>query len=110
MIADLRSLYHVGLWDLALRELLPLVQMLHKNPQSWLFAEINDWDFPASRESLTLADTIDVLIQAHSKRGPRPKPYPRPFSADKRYGGRKKNYRRTPAELDALLASLPEEA
>lgn len=109
MIADLRSLYGVGLWDVSLRELYPLVTMLHRNPESWLFAQINDWDFPASREYLTLADSIDVLIQANSKRGSRPKPYPRPFSVDKRYGGRNKNRRRTPAELDALLAALPQE-
>lgn len=104
MIADLRSKYGVGLWDVALRELLPLVRMLHRDPTSWLFAAVNEWDYPASRELLSLADLVDVLVQVNTRKGQRAKPYPRPFSQSKKYGGRSKNKRRTPAELAALFA------
>lgn len=105
VIADLRQKFGVGLWDIPLRELVALVQILHRDPSSWLFASAAGWEFPVSREHLTLMDQFDAFMQANSKKGARPKPYPRPFSDAKRYGGKKKNTPRTPAELEALFAS-----
>lgn len=104
MIADLRQKYGVGLWNVSLRELLPLVQMLHRDPTSWLFAAVNDWDYPTTREALALADLYDAFAQVNSRKGHKAKPYPRPFSTRKTYGGRKKNKRRTPEELSALFS------
>lgn len=104
VVADLRSHYGVGLWDVSLRELRPLVLVLLRDPTSWLFAEVNGWEFPTSREALTVADLFDVFVQANSRRGSKPKPYPRPFSAAKKYGGRGSS--RTVAELEALFASV----
>lgn len=109
VIADLRSHYGVGLWDAPLRELLPLVLMLHRDPTSWLFAAINGWDYPASRAELTAADMFDVFVRANSRKNAKPEPYPRPFSPNKRFGGRGKNKRRTAAELEELLASIRKE-
>ncbi len=103
VIADLRSHYGVGLWDAPLRELYPLIQMLHRDPTSWLFTKLNDWDYPASRGELTLADMFDVFLRANSRKGANPKPYPRPFTPHKRYGGRGRTKPRTTAEIDAFF-------
>lgn len=108
VVADLRSKFGVGLWDVALRELLPLVRMLHRDPSSWLFAAVNEWEFPASRELLALAELYDAYAQTHTRKGQKAKPYPRPFADVKKYGGRGKNKRRTPAELEAIFARRKE--
>lgn len=109
MVADLRSKFGVGLWDVALRELLPLVRMLHRDPSSWLFAAVNEWDHPVTREYLALADSYDAFAQVHTRKGQKAKPYPRPFTASKKYGGGAKNKRRTPADLEALFAARRKE-
>jgi hypothetical protein len=105
VVADLRQKFGVGLWDVPLRELVPLVRILHRDPTSWLFAVVNGWEYPTTREALTLADMFDAYVQVHTRKGQRPKPYLRPFSPQKQYGGRRKNKRRTPEELSALFAN-----
>jgi hypothetical protein len=104
VIADLRQKFGVGLWDVSLRELVPLVRILNRDPSSWFFAAVNGWDFPTTREALTLADLFDAYSHTHTRKGQKPKPYPRPFSVQKKYGGRSKNKRRSPEELSALFA------
>lgn len=110
VIADLRGKFSVGLWEVPLWELGSLIHILHRDPSSWLFAAVAGWEHPASRELLTLADQFDAFMQAHTRKGQRAKPYPRPFSTQKKYGGRGKNKRRTPEELEAVFASRREGA
>lgn len=105
VVYDLRALCGVGLWSVSVRELWFLVQGLLKDTRSWVFAAVNDWDYPVSREWLLAADQFDVFARANTpKKYQRSlKPHPRPFQTEKRYGGRKKNKRRTPAEVKALF-------
>jgi hypothetical protein len=65
---------------------------------------VNGWDYPITREALTLADLYDGYVQVHTRKGHKPKPYPRPFSTQRKYGGRKKNKRRSPEEVSALFS------
>jgi hypothetical protein len=103
---DLRALCGVGLWSVRVPELWLLIQGLLKDTRSWLFAVVNDWDYPVSREWLLAADQFDLFVRANTPKNKQRqvKPHPRPFSTDKRYGGRKKNTkRRTPEEVKALF-------
>jgi hypothetical protein len=90
------------------RELWLLVEGLLKDTRSWVFAAINEWEYPVSREWLLAADQFDMFARAHTpkKYQRQLKPHPRPFSTatEKRYGGRNKNRtRRTPEEVRALF-------
>lgn len=102
---DLRTLCGVGVRSIAVPELWLLVQGLLRDTRSWLFAREADWDYPVSREWLLAADQFDVFTRSNTpKRYLRSwKPHPRPFQTDKRYGGKKKNKRRTAAEVRALF-------
>jgi len=102
---DLRVLCGVGIRQVSVPELWLLVQGLMRDTRSWVFAREADWDYPVSREWLLAANTHDAFTRANTpKRYQRSwKPHPRPFQTDKRYGGRKKNKSRTPAEVRALF-------
>lgn len=91
--------------DLKPKELWLLVQGLMRDTRSWVFAREADWEYPVSREWLIAADQFDAFTQSNTPKRYQGqwKPHPRPFSTDKRYGGRKKNKRRTPAEVRAIL-------
>ncbi len=67
--------------DVTWREAWSLVAELRRDPTSHLAAELAGWDYPLSREGLTLADTYDAFVQANTdkKRRSMIKPYPRPF-------------------------------
>lgn len=102
---DLRSLCSVGLGEVRPAELWLLVQGLLRDTRSWLFAKVNDWEYPVSREWLLAADQFDMFARANTpKRHQRSlKPHPRPFATSKRYGGKRKNKPRTAAEVKALF-------
>jgi hypothetical protein len=83
-----------------------LIQGLLKDTRAWLFAAVNEWDYPVSREWLIAADQFDLFARANTpkKYQRHLKPHPRPFGTEKRYGGRKKNKKRyTPEEVKALF-------
>jgi len=86
-------------------ELWLLVQGLLRDTRSWLFARVNEWEYPVSREWLVAVDQFDMFARANTpKKYQRSlKPYPRPFQTSKRYGGRRKNKPRTAAEVKALF-------
>lgn len=102
---DLRVLCGVGLRGVSVAELWLLVQGLLRDTRSWLFAAVNEWEYPVSREWLLAADQFDVFVRANTpkKYARSIKPHPRPFPTEKRYGGRKKNIPRTPEEVKALF-------
>lgn len=58
-------------------EALRLTQLLERDPSSMVCAALNDWDYPVSREALTLMDLFDLTHAANSSK--QPKPYPRPY-------------------------------
>lgn len=102
---DCRVLCSVGYRDVTPGELWLLIQGLLRDTRSWLFAAVNDWDYPVSREWLIAADHFDTFVRANTpkKYQRQIKPHPRPFPTDKRYGGRKKNKKRSIAEVRALF-------
>lgn len=57
-----------------------LVQILLADPSSWVAAVTNDWDYPTTREDLTLRELYDLQHRSKAKRTP--KALPRPW--DKR--------------------------
>lgn len=54
-----------------------LLRVATREPSSPLYAAMNGWSFPVSREWMATADLIDAFLQANSDR--KPKPYPRPW-------------------------------
>lgn len=57
-----------------------LVGELASDPTSHTAAALGGWEHPFSREAALLADLFDLTHLAHaSDKGPRPKPYPRPW-------------------------------
>lgn len=79
-----------------------LVVSLLRDTSSWLHAKLAGWEYPISREWLLTADLYDLQHASKSKR--KTKPYPRPFSRAKTYGGKHKNGKiRSKADLMALL-------
>ena len=54
-----------------------LLRVSSREPSSWLFAVMNGWAYPVSREWLLAADHLDFFVASKSKR--KPKPYPRPW-------------------------------
>jgi hypothetical protein len=55
-----------------------LLRVATREPSSPLYAAMNGWDFPVSREWIVQADLLDAFLQANSGRR-KPKPYPRPW-------------------------------
>ena len=103
---DFREKFNISILDIGDKirydEAALLVVSLLKDPQSWLHATLAEWDYPISRDWLLLADLYDLQHASKTKR--KPKPYPRPFSNAKRYGGKRKNGKvRSEQEIRKLL-------
>lgn len=56
-----------------------LLRVATRDTSSWLFAATHGWTYPVSREWIQTADQIDAFLAANHSKGPRPKPYPRPW-------------------------------
>ena len=116
IVRDFREKFHLSVNDIGVSvrydEAGVLVMSLLKDPESWLHATIANWEYPVTREWVLFADLWDLQAQSKSKK--RIKPYPRPFSDTKRYGGRAKNGKvRSRQEIEQLLRpkkNLPNEA
>jgi hypothetical protein len=80
----------------------PLVQMLLRNPQSWLHAAVAEWDHPVSREWTLLAQIHDITLGSKVKRSVF-KPWARPWPEKKTKIGGKKTVRRSIADTLAIL-------
>lgn len=104
---DFRTRFHVSYMDVGTsrmpyREALHLVEVLTKDPSSWLQAGVSGWAHPASREWFLSADLYD--LERAKAPGRRAKPYARPNDVSQtRIGGTRK-VRRTPEEYRAWLA------
>jgi hypothetical protein len=59
-------------------ELVLLVDVLLRDPTSWLHAAVAGWKHPISYEWTVNVATYDLLAQVHSGKR-KPKPYPRPW-------------------------------
>jgi hypothetical protein len=55
--------------------------MLIKDPTTYTYAKLRDWDYPVSREWFALADLWDLTLASHVKKKDF-KPYPRPYKND----------------------------
>lgn len=53
-----------------------LTRELLREPGSHVYAAVNDWEYPVSREALVLMDLHDAFVNANFKRA---KAYPRPW-------------------------------
>jgi len=62
-----------------------MVRGLMTDPGTMVFAAMQGWDYPMSREAMALADLYDVaaLDLTRGSKGPKPKPYPRPWRRDR---------------------------
>lgn len=63
-----------------------LTEQLLADPTSHLAAALADWDHPASREALALADVFDLLVAVNTDKRKRSRAghYPRPFPLGER--------------------------
>jgi hypothetical protein len=69
-----------------------LVNVVARDPESWLYARMNDWKYPVSREWIVQAHTYDLLYAVNSKKKPKPYPAPWPDPNKKTIGsGRKQS-------------------
>lgn len=83
---DWRTRFHADLWAFGWGESWRLYCELLRDPSSHVAAAVSGWQYPASREALTLADLFDVFLRSRRLRG-KPKPYPRPWDEpSKRFG------------------------
>jgi hypothetical protein len=93
----------VSLYTVDLREMWPLLAMLLERPESSLHARFADWKYPVTREWMRLTDLADIQRQQGQKRRVKPLERPWPDKSVVRKGGRKKNQRRSLAEVRRLL-------
>ncbi len=105
---DLRKLLNLSIFDLgstiSYGESVLLVAMLMREPESWLQAVSNGWDYPVSREWIVTSHLYDLFAMANSGKGKKPKPYPNPFpDRNKDSTGRTDL---SPVEAKALLARM----
>jgi hypothetical protein len=77
LVYDLRKL-GIDPGNVDLDELLLIVEMLIKDPQSWTGSALMKWKHPISYEWAVLAATYDLQAQVHSGKR-KPKPFPRPW-------------------------------
>jgi len=77
LVYDLRKL-GVDPSQVDLDELILLVDVFLRDPQSWTHAAVAKWKHPISQEWAVLAATYDLLAQVHSGKR-KPKPFPRPW-------------------------------
>jgi hypothetical protein len=80
----------------------PLVQMLMRNPESWLNAAVAEWEHPVTREWTVLAQILDVVHASKVKRAAF-KPWPRPWPDKKTKIGGKKTVKRSITDVLAIL-------
>jgi len=76
LVYDLRKL-GINPAKVDLDELILIVDMLLRDPNSWTHTAVANWKHPISHEWSVLVATYDLLAQVHSKR--KPKPYTRPW-------------------------------
>jgi hypothetical protein len=76
LIYDLRKL-GINPAEVDVDELILLVDVLIRDPESWTHAALASWKHPVSYEWTVLVATYDMLAQVNSRR--KPKPYPRPW-------------------------------
>lgn len=80
---DFRSRFGLSIESIgttvSLRECLLLLNVLLRDPTSWLQAARNGWEYPVSREWIVGSHTYDLLAAVNSGKGKKPKPYPNPF-------------------------------
>lgn len=81
--ADFRSKFGLS-WDdvgvtVSWVEAAHLVNVLLRDPESWLQAAHNGWSYPVPRVWELLAHLIDITLQINSKKGNKPKPLKRPW-------------------------------
>jgi hypothetical protein len=101
---DFRHRFNIGLDDIGttvpLREAILLVQVLLRDPSSWLQAAVNEWKHPASMEWVMLVQQFDAFVMANSKN--KPKPTPMPWQAPIRSGKPAVSEEKVRAILDAM--------
>lgn len=91
--ADFRSRYNIS-WDdvgstVSWLEALHLVNMLIRDPSSWVQASKNGWKYPVSNEWMLLAELFDLTHQVNSKNKVKPLVRPWPDPNSKRVGNAK---------------------
>jgi len=79
-----------------------LIQVLLRNPESWVHAALAEWDHPVSREWTVLAQILDVIHASKVKRNVF-KPWPRPWPDSKTKIGGKRKVSRSIADVLAIL-------
>lgn len=103
---DFRSRFGLSIDDIgssvSLRESLLLVNVLLRDPGSWLQAARQGWEYPVTREWIVASHTYDLLAAVNSGKGKKPKPYPNPFpnTNTKRIGKTDKSVDEVRAILD----------
>lgn len=62
--------------------------MFSRDPATWTFAAVAEWEHPLSREALVLLDLFDLEHHVNSKKKPKPHPMrPKaPTKGTSRYG------------------------
>lgn len=63
--------------------------ILRDDPSSQVGAALGEFEYAMNREAMILADVFDLLARANTPpKAPKPKPYPRPWNANKRRVGK----------------------
>lgn len=99
--ADFRHHFHVGVDDVELDEALDLIESLLEMTDSRLFAAVQGWERPISREEIATLDLHDNFRRSKTQNGF--KALPRPWDkTSKRYGGKNK-HAHTREEIRAIF-------
>lgn len=89
---DLRRL-NVDPATVSFDELYLLVQVLAKDPSSWLQAALHDWKHPASYEWIMLANLYDAYANVNSKNKHKPVQRPWPSAGETKIGTARRDAR-----------------
>lgn len=105
---DWRHRFHMPLSEIgrgmAWGEACSLARQLLRDPTSHLFAAAAEWKHPWSHEARMIADLYDLTVGVNTKKGKKPKPYPRPWK-DKPKGVTSAKPKATQAQIRAAIAA-----
>ena len=91
---EFRARFNLSMFDIGSSitwlEAVLLVNVIARDNSSWLYARMNDWKYPVSREWIVAAHTYDLLHAVNSKKKPKPYPAPWPDPDKKTIGSGKK--------------------
>lgn len=111
LAADFRREFGISIYQIgtvvSFAEAVDLVQALQRDPGTYLFQELAEWEYPYSRTNILLADLFDLIARVnHAGDGEAPS-HPRPYKPQNTKANRLGDIGdRTETEIRAKLRAM----